>query len=482
MARPPSPSTLVQGMLPSVPQAGGWCLLLSGVWWLYRWRLMSVAVLGLLLVGLHLTVTILNRTERLGSSDGTLRPRRWLGLASLVVGTALMVVVSGTAVYLNTAPHVGGEAVHHDSDQYWDGHFHNEEDTDTEVSVGEVLPNLARFFFSDDARVPAEALPTVPYANTPVNHSEISVTWFGHSSVLFRTADLTVLVDPVFGHDRLDPWGLGPEPFEFQHTYAVSDLPPIDHVLISHDHYDHLDMDTVKQLNDAVFHVPLGVAEHLRVWEVGDERIQTYDWWHGHNISSNLTLTMTPSQHFSGRGLFNHDTTLWGSWVLDFSGTMVYFSGDSGYFSGFAEIGARYGPFDLAVLEAGQYDPAWYDVHMFPDEVARAAVDLRASAILPVHNSKYQLALHAWDAPLTEVSAEAALLGPTVATPRVGQSFLMSEPMPTLRWWEDVPDAATPWLRQQGAVWGNMALFVAGLMARVKTDTQQMEGLRKRER
>jgi L-ascorbate metabolism protein UlaG (beta-lactamase superfamily) len=215
-------------------------------------------------------------------------------------------------------------------------------------------------------------------------------------------------------------------------------------VLLSHDHYDHLDRDAIRQLADKAEHflAPLGVGDRLVAWGVDPARVRQFDWWEG-TVIDGVQFIATPAQHFSGRGMFDGDSTLWASWtILDERpgepGLRLFFSGDSGYFDGFAEIGRRYGPFDVTLVETGAYDAHWPLVHMQPEQTVQAHVDLRGRWLVPIHNGTFDLAMHPWTEPFERVSALAAARGIALATPRMGERFDLSAPQPTAPWWRAV--------------------------------------------
>ena len=257
----------------------------------------------------------------------------------------------------------------------------------------------------------------------------------GHSSILVKLGEDLVLIDPVFS-ERASPlqW-VGPRRFH-PVPLAPEELPTITAVVISHNHYDHLDKGTVRQLEDKVeyFVVPLGVGEHLRDWGVDDDSIVELDWWEELEIGE-LTLAATPAQHFSGRSLTDRNKTLWASWVIQGDGANLFFSGDTGYFDGFSEIGERYGPFDVTMIENGAYNEAWRSMHLMPEESVQAHIDLRGRAMLPIHNSTFDLSIHAWYEPLERVSALAAERGVQLLTPVIGAPVQVFEPRPTYAWW-----------------------------------------------
>ena len=246
----------------------------------------------------------------------------------------------------------------------------------------------------------------------------------------------SVLTDPVWS-ERVSPSSaFGPKRF-FPPPIAAEDLPLIDAILVSHDHYDHLDMASIRRLarGRAVFVVPLGVGAHLERWGVPPERIHELDWGEAVGVGG-LEVSAAPARHFSGRNLTNRDRTLWCSWAIAGPRHRVFYSGDSGHLDAYRRIGAERGPFDASLMSAGAYGPTWPDVHMTPEELVRAHVDLAAGLLVPVHWGTFNLAFHAWNEPVLRAAAEAERLGVRMAVPRPGQS-LEPEALPPLDdgWW-----------------------------------------------
>lgn len=297
------------------------------------------------------------------------------------------------------------------------------------------------------------AVPRVAPAVVPLTREDLlaapdrSLFRLGHSTVLLKLRGGFWITDPVFAERASPVQWMGPKRFHAP-PIALADLPPLKGVILSHDHYDHLDHAAILALADKaeVFLTPLGVGDRLIAWGVPADRIRQLDWWQDIEIDG-LRLVNTPSQHFSGRGLFDGDTTLWSSWVLidppaggDDPGFRLFFSGDSGYFDGFREIGRRFGPFDVTLVENGAYNARWRFVHMHPEETVQAHVDLRGRWLLPIHNGTFDLALHAWDEPFERVAVLAEARGVPVLTPRIGERVDLTAPTPTADWWRD----ATP--------------------------------------
>ncbi|MEM8563740.1 MAG: MBL fold metallo-hydrolase [Pseudomonadota bacterium] len=267
--------------------------------------------------------------------------------------------------------------------------------------------------------------------------SEAVIVRLGHSTVLIKLGEQYVLTDPMFS-ERASPFAwFGPKRFH-PPPMKIEELPNLKAVVISHDHYDHLDKQSIVALVEKVEHfvVPLGVGSHLRKWGVPDASIIELDWWEEVQVGK-ITLAATPSQHLSGRGLFDRNKTLWASWVIIDDNTRIYFSGDSGYFPGFRDIGGRYGPFDITLIENGAYNCAWRDIHMMPEDSIQAHLDLGGHVMMPIHNSTFDLALHPWYEPLERVTALAAEQGIEVATPTLGAAYTVHESIKTYAWWRD---------------------------------------------
>lgn len=267
----------------------------------------------------------------------------------------------------------------------------------------------------------------------------LRVTWFGHSTVLVEIDGQRVLVDPVFGN-RASPFSwVGPRRW-FSPPIALADLPTIDAVLISHDHYDHLDRTTISAMKEwrTVFIVPLGVGAHLAYWGVPQAHIIELDWW-GHANVGTLDIVATPARHASGRMVVDDDATLWAGYALIGTTHRVYYSGDTGLFPALREIGARLGPFDLTMIEVGQYDRAWPDWHLGPEQAVRAHQMVRGRVMLPVHWGAFPLAFHSWTEPIERTLAAASVAGVTLLAPRPGQSIEPALPPTLERWWPNLP-------------------------------------------
>ncbi|MEU7585505.1 MBL fold metallo-hydrolase [Micromonospora sp. NPDC049230] len=324
------------------------------------------------------------------------------------------------------------------SPQFREGTFHNR--AGAHSMIAEPGRNLLReLIFGKQKRRPTAPVPLLrPSAGTADAADELNIVWYGHASTLIEIEGRRVLLDPVWS-DRCSPSGLvGPRRLH-EPPVRLDELPPLDAILISHDHYDHLDMATVRALlagQSAPFLVPLGVGAHLDRWGVPAERIIELDWSESHRVAG-LKITATAAQHFSGRGL-RRDGTLWSSWVVAGERRRVFYTGDSGYFDGYAEIGAEHGPFDVTLMQIGAYDRAWPTIHMFPEEAVSAHLDLRGGLFVPVHWATFNLALHDWSEPVDRLWAEAKARDVRLAVPRPGERVVVDEPPAVDGWWQAI--------------------------------------------
>lgn len=282
---------------------------------------------------------------------------------------------------------------------------------------------------------PHASIPVLPITTSDLENTTESVYRLGHSSLLLVSSGKRILFDPVFG-ERASPFKhFGPKRFH-QPPIALTDLPSIDLVLLSHDHFDHLDEPTIRAIHPKVtqFFVPLNVGERLRKWGVPTDKIREFEWWQSQSIDG-FTLTFTPAQHFSGRSLFDKDTTLWGGWAIKTPNHNLFFSGDSGYFGGFKTIGEKLGPFDLTFIETGAYNARWAKIHMFPEQSLQAHLDLQGKVMMPIHNSTFDLALHDWHEPLNRIFALAEQQRVNLSLPKMGEPIALFSPHLPQKWW-----------------------------------------------
>jgi L-ascorbate metabolism protein UlaG (beta-lactamase superfamily) len=320
-------------------------------------------------------------------------------------------------------------------------------------------PTIREFLFGGDRRVPSAPLPAMDPrpAWTRKPRCGLRATWLGHSTVLLEMDGVRVLTDPVWGL-RASPSQLaGPKRFQ-PVPVAVESLPPLDAVVITHDHYDHLDYTTIRALalRDVPFVTSLGVGAHLEAWGVPGERVIELDWWESYSLPTRgLTITAAPSQHFSGRTLGGRNATLWSSMVMRSERHAVFFSGDTGLTTEYAEIGRRLGPFDLVMLEVGAFHPAWGHIHLGPGNALEAWKLLGSGAFLPVHWGTFSLAMHAWDEPAESLLELAPRHGVPMLMPRLGEPVVPGRAGKITPWWRTVEgrrlEAATEpahgWLR-----------------------------------
>jgi L-ascorbate metabolism protein UlaG (beta-lactamase superfamily) len=319
------------------------------------------------------------------------------------------------------------------SPQWHDGHFENPEPIVNDFSrvvtgMFEVSPDA-----SPHGQVPTTQLDPAQLRVAPA--SGLRVTWLGHSTNLIEIDGTRVLTDPSWS-ERSSPisW-LGPKRW-FPPPIELGKLPKIDAVVISHNHYDHLDHRTIMAMSDwsSLFIVPLGVGAHLAYWGVPESRIIELDWWEQKQVGA-LTVVCTPARHASGRSLWDRDENLWAGYALLGAQHRVFFSGDTGMFPALREIGRKLGPFDATLIEVGQYHGAWPDWHIGPEQAVRAHQWLRGRVLLPVHWGKLQLAYHGWTEPIERVLAAADKAGVAVVAPRPGERVEPATPPPVVHWW-----------------------------------------------
>lgn len=294
-----------------------------------------------------------------------------------------------------------------------------------------------RFLFKKPANtVPNSQIPVLALSQQQLlDAPDNSLFRLGHSTVLMKLRGEFWLTDPVFS-ERASPFQwMGPKRFH-PAPISIAQLPPIKAVILSHDHYDHLDRAAVQQLAHKVEHflTPLGVGDTLIAWGVEPAKVQQLDWWQS-TVVHDIRFVATPSQHFSGRGVSDRNKTLWASWTILEQDLRIFFSGDSGYFDGFKQIGDSYGPFDLTLIETGAYDQHWPDVHMQPEESLQAHLDLRGQHLLPIHNGTFDLSMHAWYEPFNRIVQLATQGGVSISTPQMGEAVDMTQPHAGSRWW-----------------------------------------------
>ncbi|TPE51810.1 hydrolase [Maribrevibacterium harenarium] len=352
----------------------------------------------------------------------------------------LVLAVLALGVYLLNSTIAAKAPEFSQSDHYQDGKFHNEQPR-MALSFSKNIGLFWRFFTEEKVNTipPSVPMKTVSRAELDaLSNNEVHIVKLGHSSLLIKMYGDYWLVDPVFG-ERASPFSFaGPKRFH-PTPITLEELPPIRRVLISHNHYDHLDKPTIEFLakSQPLFHVPLGLSGDLTRWGIRPTNITEYDWWQEQMVG-NIQLAFAPTQHFSGRGMSDSNITLWGAWIIKTPDTAIFFSGDSGYFDGFKRIGERYGPFDLTFIETGAYDKDWADIHMTPEESVQAHLDVKGKLMLPVHNGTFDLAFHAWSDPFERVLKAANQHQVTLSTPIVGEVFTPTSAPVETRWWQNL--------------------------------------------
>jgi len=325
------------------------------------------------------------------------------------------------------------------SPHYRDGKFQNISFTPNLKEGVSYFTVMRKFFFGKSKRSkPSIALPSVKTDLHALSSEKNVIVWFGHSSYFLQIDGKKILVDPVFsGH--ASPVNFTTKSFEGTDIYIPDDIPVIDYLFISHDHWDHLDYRTVIKLKPKIKKIitGLGVASHFDRWDFDRNNIIETDWNDEVKLEPGFTVNINSGRHFSGRG-FKRDQSLWLSFILSTPTMKIFLGGDSGYDTHFASIGEKFGPFDLAILECGQYNEYWHYIHMMPEEVVVAAEDLKAKKFIPVHWGKFSLSLHSWDEPITRVTEESKRKNISVITPMIGEAVDLKTNYVSKEWWKGI--------------------------------------------
>lgn len=322
------------------------------------------------------------------------------------------------------------------STNYRKGQFQNLHHTPMMAEDVSAIATMKEALFNRSKRNrPSSVLPSVKTNLLALAPDRDVLVWFGHSSYFMQLDGKRILVDPVFsGHSS--PFSFMVKSFKGSDIYTPDEIPDIDYLFISHDHWDHLDYETVLKLKPRVKKVitSLGTAAHLESWGFNTSSTIELDWHEKAVLDPGFLVTATPARHFSGRGL-RRNKALWASFVFQTPHKKIFIGGDSGYDTHFAEIGNNYGPFDLALLECGQYNYAWRLIHMMPEQTVQAAIDLKTRMMMPVHWAKFALALHAWDEPIIRVTKEATRLNVPIVHPMIGEELNLDSLSTTAEWW-----------------------------------------------
>ncbi|QMV41894.1 MBL fold metallo-hydrolase [Cohnella cholangitidis] len=359
----------------------------------------------------------------------------------------IIVIIAIAYLALNYYPPLGGKASPEsirrmeESQNRSKGKFLNEIPTDMGMSMRESGKVLIDFVKGNPKGKPRTPIPIVRLTAEQLQSDgrHAKVTWFGHSAVLVRLDGKTIFIDPMLGRTPSPVPIFGGKRYSRQLPIEIDDLPAIDAVILSHDHYDHLDYGTIRKLKHKVkrFVVPLGVAGHLKRWGVEPGKITEHGWWEEFEFEG-LKLATAPARHFSGRSIGDRNFSLWCSWVIMGKQAKIFFSGDSGYGPHFAQIGEKYGPFDLTFMECGQYDKRWSAIHMLPEETVQAHIDVKGNVLIPIHWGAFTLALHDWTDPIERASKAAKERDVALATPRIGEVVSIGAPdRPSDAWWRN---------------------------------------------
>lgn len=355
--------------------------------------------------------------------------KKYIRVLYIVLSLIALLIIIGV-LFINLSPQFGGVAskqqqeLFSKSKHYKDGKFLNNGGVKMEMSFKDSFKAMWILFKSNSNAKPnkniaVQKIDSITIANY---NSKTRFIWFGHSTFLLQIKGKNLLIDPMFGDVPAPNPLLGNKRFSNRLPIEIEKLPSIDAVLITHDHYDHLDYESIQKLKSKVnmFYTPLGIGIHLLKWGVEKERIIELDWWQEIKFDE-LTIRCTPAQHFSGRGISDREKTLWCSWIIQSDEENLFFSGDSGYASHFKEIGDQYGPFDFAFMECGQYNNLWPLVHMIPEETAQAGLDIKAKKMMPIHWGAFKLASHSWTDPVERISKKAKELNVDLVIPKIGE-------------------------------------------------------------
>ena len=355
--------------------------------------------------------------------------KKIIRVSYIILSLITLLIITGV-LFINLSPQFGGLAskqqqeLFSKSKHYKDGKFLNNGGVKIEMSLKDSFKAMWILFKSNSKAEPNKniAVQKVDSISIANYNSKTRFIWFGHSTFLLQTKGKNLLIDPMFGDVPAPNPLLGNKRFSNELPIEIEKLPSIDAVLITHDHYDHLDYESIQKLKDKVklFFTPLGIGIHLLKWGVEKERIIELDWWQEIKFDD-LTIRCTPAQHFSGRGISDREKTLWCSWIIESDDENLFFSGDSGYASHFKEIGEQYGPFDFAFMECGQYNNLWPLVHMLPEETAQAGLDIKAKKMMPIHWGAFKLASHSWTEPVERISKKAKELNVDLVIPKIGE-------------------------------------------------------------
>jgi L-ascorbate metabolism protein UlaG (beta-lactamase superfamily) len=362
----------------------------------------------------------------------------------VIAGIIIIVAIAGVWLFLQT-PRFGalpaGASLKkiQKSSWYRNNQFVNRHTT-PQLTEGANFFSIMKEFFFDKSKqkIPPAPLPSVKSNLLNLGRDKNILVWFGHSSYFMQVDGKNFLVDPVFSGNA-SPLRFTTNSFQGSDIYTTNDLPEIDYLILTHDHWDHLDYRTILRLRQKIKKIitGLGVGAHLERWGFDHNLITEMDWYDKYFPESGFSIYSMPARHFSGRGL-KRNKSIWSSFVLTTPGKVIYIGGDSGYDDHFTEIGKQFGPFDLVILEDGQYNRNWKYIHMSPEETVRAAMDLQAKRLLPVHWAKFSLSVHSWDEPIRRIATEAALRNVKLLHPMIGETVDLDRDQVFRAWWEEI--------------------------------------------
>ena len=372
--------------------------------------------------------------------------KNFILLILLIVLLISTVLAINAYIYINNSPQFGAPVAERDtnayrnSDNFDKGVFLNQVPTAEALSVERAYQIIKEFILNQTNTSPDRPIKPVLITGDELRASnpnnETQLVWFGHSTFLLQTDGMNLLFDPMLGDvPAPHPWLAGSR-YSKDLPIEIAELPTIDAVLITHDHYDHLDYHSIQQLDQRVGHyfAPLGVGAHLEEWGVDASRITELDWWDTATLA-NTEFTFTPARHFSGRSYNDYNSTLWGGWVMKNDQHTIYFTGDTGYGPQFKEVGKRFDSIDLALIENGQYNEHWNTIHLMPEEAIRAGIEANAKAIMPVHWGAFTLSIHEWDEPIERALIEAKKQNIRLTIPQIGEIVRLNDLPEPDGWW-----------------------------------------------
>jgi L-ascorbate metabolism protein UlaG (beta-lactamase superfamily) len=372
--------------------------------------------------------------------------KRIIKKMSIGLGIIIALVIISFTLFLYLSPQFGKRASAKQqleyamAENYKDGKFLNKEEIAMKMNARSIFAMIKEVMNPHPEVMPKSDIKVIPLRKDKLvneNDTQDQIIWLGHSSFYMKLDGKIILFDPVFSQKTgPHPW-VGRAKYNSKMPFDIDEIPWVDAVFISHDHYDHLDYDSILKLKDKTgnFFLPLGVDNHLLSWGVDANKIKTFNWWDEHYWKG-IDIAFTPSRHMSGRGLSDQSATLWGGWVIKSQNQSIYYSGDGGYGLHFKEIGNKYGPFDIGLMECGQYNKLWADVHMMPEESAQAGKEVGAKLLIPMHWATYKLATHSWTDPIERFTLAAQKHNLEILTPEIGEQITLKSPqMVQKQWW-----------------------------------------------